>query len=76
MKKIGIIDQPHKDISNDLLNIFPHAESLSIFIKECDTPITIGIQGEWGSGKTSLMHLTIFIKIMMIPFMIFQLIKK
>ena len=57
MKKIGIVDRPNKDLSKDLLNIYPHAESLSIFIKQCDSPITIGIQGEWGSGKTSLMYL-------------------
>jgi len=55
--KIGIIDKPNTNLNNDLLNIKPHAESLSLFISKCDTPITIGVQGEWGSGKTSLMHL-------------------
>ena len=27
------------------------------FIKETDTPLTIGLQGQWGSGKTSLMNM-------------------
>ena len=24
---------------------------------KCETPLTIGIQGEWGSGKTSLLNM-------------------
>jgi hypothetical protein len=28
-----------------------------LFVAACDTPLTIGIQGDWGSGKTSLMNL-------------------
>ena len=30
---------------------------LSEFIKTCEMPTTIAIQGEWGSGKTSMMNL-------------------
>lgn len=32
-----------------------YVDGLIKFIKQSDTPITIALQGEWGSGKTSLM---------------------
>tara|TARA_B100000029_G_C17597938_1_gene964813 strand:- start:66 stop:2195 length:2130 start_codon:yes stop_codon:yes gene_type:complete len=57
IKKIGIVDQPNANFDSDSLNIKPHADALTNFIQRCDTPITIGIQGEWGSGKTSLLNL-------------------
>lgn len=57
IKHIGIVDQPNANFDSDLLNIKPHADALTNFIERCDTPITIGIQGEWGSGKTSLLNL-------------------
>lgn len=38
----------------DTLNAFRYAEALSKFIRNADTLVTIGIQGGWGSGKTSL----------------------
>ena len=38
-------------------SIQKYAVSLSKFIEISDTPITIGLQGEWGTGKTSLMSL-------------------
>ena len=53
---IGIVDQPNANFDSDSLNIKPHADALTNFIERCDTPITIGIQGEWGSGKTSLLN--------------------
>ena len=40
----------------DSLALAPHALALSDFIVDASTPFTIGIQGEWGSGKTSLMN--------------------
>ncbi len=55
-KKTGIIDEPINDESFDLLDINLHTDSIINFIKETETPITIGIQGEWGSGKTSLIQ--------------------
>ena len=55
-KKTGIIDEPISEESFDLLDINLHADSLISFIKETETPITIGVQGEWGSGKTSLIQ--------------------
>ncbi len=32
-------------------------KGIAEFIKECATPMTIAIQGDWGSGKTSLINL-------------------
>ena len=43
----------------DLLDIKNYAEALSEFIKNCDTPVTIGIQGDWGIGKTSLLNMIV-----------------
>ena len=41
----------------DTLNLLPYAEALRDFIHDCDTPMTIGIQGDWGIGRTSLMNM-------------------
>ena len=54
---ISITDKPIVTISEDLLKVDRHAKALSDFILRSDTPLTIGLQGEWGSGKTSLMYL-------------------
>lgn len=43
--------------STDQLDIGPYSEGLYRFVRNCDTPMTIGLQGEWGSGKTSLMKM-------------------
>lgn len=57
MKKIGTIDEPRKSIEEDALNIAPYASALETFITKCETPMTIGLQGEWGSGKTTLSNM-------------------
>lgn len=43
--------------SKDNLGIQDYARALTEFIKECETPMTIGIQGDWGIGKTSLLNM-------------------
>ncbi len=53
---IGIIDEPVSRGGVDNLDISVHSNSLIKFIQQSNTPITIGIQGEWGSGKTSLLN--------------------
>ena len=55
-KTIGIIDEPVQPGSQDNLDINIHSQALIEFIENSNTPITIGIQGEWGSGKTSLLN--------------------
>jgi len=56
MSKTSIIDQPISAEAKDLFEITPYKNALCEFIQGADTPITIAFQGEWGSGKTSLMH--------------------
>jgi hypothetical protein len=53
------LDAAVVDPSDDLLGMNPHAEALSRYIlRHTDKlPITIGIQGEWGEGKTTLVNL-------------------
>ena len=53
----SITDSPISKLEEDYLRIEKYAISLSKFIQQSDTPITIGLQGEWGTGKTSLMSL-------------------
>ena len=52
----SIVDVPKKAGSEDLFGISKYESGLIEFIRNSDTPITIAIQGEWGSGKTSLMN--------------------
>ena len=53
----SITDKPIDKLEDDLLKVERYSKALSNFIKSSDTPITIGLQGEWGTGKTSLMGL-------------------
>lgn len=56
MAAFSNVDVPLVDGSDDLLGLKAYQEALSRFIKNSDTPITIALQGEWGSGKTTLMN--------------------
>lgn len=56
--KYSLTDIP-RDISKgekDKLGIGQYEDGLIQFIKHANTPITVALQGEWGSGKTSLMN--------------------
>ena len=53
---VGIVDQALEPGGQDSLEIASYHEALVDFIKQTDTPMTIGVQGEWGSGKTSLLY--------------------
>ena len=58
MIKSSITDSP-RNVSNgekDNFGIEPFENGLTKFINNSNTPITIALQGEWGSGKTSLMN--------------------
>ena len=54
--KSSIIDVPRKPSQADLFGIQVYQDALIKYIRLTDTPITIALQGEWGSGKTSLMN--------------------
>ena len=53
--KSNIIDQPAQ-ADEDRLNMRAYGDALSEFIVNAQSPLTIALQGEWGSGKTSLMN--------------------
>ncbi len=52
----SIVDKPKGSDQDDLLEIEKYTNGLIKFIDTSATPITIGVQGEWGSGKTSLLN--------------------
>ena len=53
---VSVIDEPVPQGKTDKLGISLHSEALTEFVEKTETPITVGIQGEWGSGKTSLIN--------------------
>lgn len=55
-KYTSVVDKPKSAQEVDLLGIDRYEAGLVRFIERTQTPITIAIQGEWGSGKTSLMN--------------------
>lgn len=54
---LGVVDIPIATEEDDSLGLTRYAAALGRFMLECDTPMTVGIQGDWGAGKTSLMNL-------------------
>ena len=53
----SVIDRPlNGDNEKDLFDINGYQRALVEFIRGAEAPLTIALQGEWGSGKTSLMN--------------------
>jgi hypothetical protein len=52
-----ITDKPIESNSDDKLKMSRYGNVLSNFIKASDTPLTVGLQGEWGTGKTSMLYM-------------------
>jgi hypothetical protein len=52
-----ITDKPIENNSEDKLKMSRYGNVLSNFIKASDTPLTVGLQGEWGTGKTSMLYM-------------------
>ena len=50
------LDEPLSDPTNDLLDVDQHARALANYIRsqEKQLPFTVGIFGEWGEGKTTM----------------------
>ena len=67
MKDVTLREAPLRFTSNlehgdearkaDTLNLLPYAEAMRDFIHDCESPVSIGIQGDWGIGRTSLMNM-------------------
>lgn len=51
------MDQPVTSLTDDQLGFAKYAYILARSIARGDTPMTVGIHGEWGSGKTSLANM-------------------
>lgn len=54
MKLYGLTDEY---ATQDSMNINDYIDGLTEFILQCSTPMTISIQGDWGTGKTSIMRM-------------------
>ncbi len=46
-------DLPLDDPDNDLLGMRPYARELALYLYNVKPPFTVGIYGEWGSGKST-----------------------
>jgi len=53
----SITDKPISSLEQDKLKSRRYAETLATFIQNSDSPLTVGLQGEWGTGKTSMMYM-------------------
>ncbi|MPM73288.1 hypothetical protein SDC9_120265 [bioreactor metagenome] len=46
-----------RETTEDLFNLSSYIKGLADFASNCQTPMTIALQGSWGSGKSSMMNL-------------------
>lgn len=56
-RRKGMTDLPIENNDGDKFNISAYTNGLSSFIETCETPLTIALQGDWGTGKTSFINL-------------------
>lgn len=56
LRSTSLVDSPKEHHQPDQLEIKRYEDALVKLIQSADTPLTIALQGEWGSGKTSLMN--------------------
>lgn len=57
MGKTTITDIPREgNGKDDKFGLIAYEQGLETFLRGASTPITVALQGEWGSGKTSLMN--------------------
>lgn len=59
MARFSLIDAPIDALGDDCLGIGSYVDAMHQFIKGCETPLTIGVQGDWGIGKTSFLKMLI-----------------
>ena len=57
MANTTITDIPRRGAEEqDKFGLLAYERGLEAFLRGASTPITVALQGEWGSGKTSLMN--------------------
>jgi hypothetical protein len=56
LRSTSLVDSPKEHHQPDQLEIKRYEDALVKLVQSADTPLTIALQGEWGSGKTSLMN--------------------
>ena len=56
MVKYGISDMPISESGEDFLETSSYINGLVEFVKECTTPMSIALQGDLGTGKTSFIN--------------------
>lgn len=54
---LGVTDTPVGAAAQDRLGLQTYCQGLADFIESCPTPMTIALQGDWGTGKTSAIQL-------------------
>lgn len=52
----SVIDVPRGAGDKDLFGISRYEAGLVSFLRNAESPLTVAVQGEWGSGKTSLLN--------------------
>lgn len=57
MSSLGLTDKPVSGISEEKLGMKDYIDAMSEFTRTCQTPMTIAFQGDWGTGKTSMMNM-------------------
>lgn len=57
IREMGVTDVPCSEEQQDKLDIVKYVQGLEIFITKCLTPMSIAIQGDWGTGKTSTINM-------------------
>jgi hypothetical protein len=57
MSSLGLTDKPVAGIEFERLGMKDYVDAMSEFVRTCQTPMTIAIQGDWGTGKTSMMNM-------------------
>ena len=53
----GFTDKPIESLGSDIFKVEQYITVLCSFITECKTPMTIAMQGDWDSSKTSMMNM-------------------
>lgn len=54
-----LTERPLEHADQDLLGIAPHAKKLAALIARAALPLTVGIYGPWGAGKTSFANIVV-----------------